>query len=109
MAVGVGAVVRFAAAPGALPGETVPLIQNLRLGTTYSLDAGGGAVPTALWPPFGVGLAAYLPLSAKLVSLVVSLLVIAMARSPPGDCRASEPLWWRPGWWRWCPPAGRCR
>lgn len=79
LAVGVGAVVRFAAAPGALPGETVPLIQNLRLGTTYSLDAGGGAVPTALWPPFGVGLAAYLPLSAKLVSLVVSLLVIAMA------------------------------
>ena len=79
LAVGVGAVVRFALAPTALPAQVDGLVQNLRLGTVYSLEVGGGATPTAAWPPLGPALAAYLPLGAGVIALVVSLGVIGAA------------------------------
>jgi hypothetical protein len=72
----VGLAIRLVAAPDALSPAYQPLIDNLRLGTGYSLARPSGGTPAGDLPPLAPVLVAYSPLGARAALLAVSTLTV---------------------------------
>ncbi len=70
--------IRLVLAPAALPPAYNLLIENLRLGTGYSLAAPSGGVPVGTFPPLSSTFAAYFPLGPTVILLLVSLGTVAL-------------------------------
>jgi hypothetical protein len=76
-----GAAVRLVGAPLALPLRYEPLLDNLRLGTGYSMATPSGGTPVGDIPPLAPLLVAYSPLGARVALLLVSTVtVVAVGR-----------------------------
>jgi hypothetical protein len=76
-----GVAVRLAGAPLALPLRYEPLLDNLRLGTGYSMATPSGGTPVGDVPPLAPLLVAYSPLGARVALLLVSTVtVVAVGR-----------------------------
>lgn len=75
----VAAGIRVVLSPVALPTVYTPLVDNLRLGTGYSMTAPSGAIPFGDTPPLAVGLVAYFPLGAGPALWLVGLASVATA------------------------------
>ncbi len=71
--------VRAVLSPHALPPEYDLLIENLRLGTGFSVAVPSGGVPLGVFPPLTVSLVAYFPLGPTVALLLVSLGTVALA------------------------------
>lgn len=74
----VALVLRIAGAPGALPPAYNPLLDNLRIGSGYSLAAPSGGVPNGTYPPLAASIAAYFPLGPKVALLGVSVATVLL-------------------------------